>query len=183
MPDSIKKLPELPAIKLPVWLNRGQALALVKFLTSWWQQVYEWCAEPLTQLDPDTCSLGVLNLIAKGRNVVRFADESEYLFRLRVKYAYANAVDAGSVAGIKRIFVRLGIGYLEVDERVEGKDWDVIVLRLTDTQLANNADLLKVLLNKYGRTCRRYEFETITQVTLGLGVAEVGATWDVDICI
>lgn len=159
-------------IELPVWLNRGQVKKLAALFQSWWQKVEGWLQEPLRQIDTDTCALGVLNLIAWGRNVKRFYGEPESLYRLRVKHAHANAIDAGSVAGTKRVFERLGVGYVEIFERVQGKDWDVVVLQLSDSQLSQNQTLLKLLLQKYGRTCRRYEFNLITPVGLGISAHE-----------
>jgi len=167
-------------LKLPIWLNRGKARQLAEFLHTWWLQVETWVQMPLAQIDPDTCTLGLLNLLAWGRNIQRFAGEPESLYRLRVKHAFINAVDAGSVAGIKRIFERLGVGYVEVRERQPDKDWDVIILELSDAQLSQNGDLLKLLMQKYGRTCRRYEFDIITPVGLGISGHEFDHTWYYD---
>ncbi|MGH1373782.1 MAG: phage tail protein [Cellvibrionaceae bacterium] len=155
-------------LKLPVWLKGPRVTEITQFLQSWWALVEGWLAEPLKQIDPDTCSPGILDLIAAGRNVKRFEGEPLALYRLRVKYAFVNAVDAGSVAGLQRIFVRLGIGYVEVLERQAGKDWDVIILQLSNAQLSGNQELLKLLLTKYGRTCRRYEFNGIVSTKVGL---------------
>ena len=155
-------------LNLPVWLNRGQAKAIAELLQVWWLKVEGWLGAPLLQIDPDTCTLGALDLIADSRNVKRFIGEPESLYRLRVKHAFINAKDAGSVAGIKRIFERLGIGYVEVLERQPDKDWDVIILQLSNAQLSGNQALLKLLLTKYGRTCRRYEFNGIVSTKVGI---------------
>lgn len=165
---------------LPPWLNRGGAKQLADFLQVWWAQVTTWLSAPLTQIDPATCTLGVLHLIAGGRNVTRFSGEPESLYRLRVTHAFINAKDAGSVAGIKRIFERLGIGYVEVLERQKNKDWDVIILQLSDAQLSQNQDLLKLLLTKYGRTCRRYEFNIISPIGVGISAKEFNHVWYFD---
>ena len=85
---------------------------------------------------------------------------------MRVKFAFINAVDAGSTAGLKRILQRLGVGYVEIDERMPDRDWDVVLLRLSDSQLSQNPELMRVLIQQYGRTCRRYDFVTITPVSL-----------------
>ncbi|EOF6267785.1 hypothetical protein ACK1GW_005077, partial [Salmonella enterica] len=68
--------------------------------------------------------------------------ESLSLYRKRVKYAFINAQDAGSVAGFKAIFERLEIGFVEIQERQPGIDWDIILLRLTDSQVSDNTALL-----------------------------------------
>lgn len=46
------------------------------------------------------------------------------------------------------------------------RDWDVVLLRLSDSQLSQNPELMRVLIQQYGRTCRRYDFVTITPVSL-----------------
>jgi len=120
----------------------------------------------LLQMDADTCHLTVLDLLAWQRDISRFKDEPESLYRLRVKFAFINAVDAGSTAGLKRILQRLGVGYVEIDERMPDRDWDVVLLRLSDSQLSQNPELMRVLIQQYGRTCRRYDFVTITPVSL-----------------
>lgn len=79
-----------------------------------------------------------------------------------MKFAFINAVDAGSTAGLKRILQRLGVGYVEINERLPDRDWDVVLLRLSDSQLSQNPELMRVLIQQYGRTCRRYDFVTIT---------------------
>ncbi|WP_241000450.1 phage tail protein, partial [Pseudomonas viridiflava] len=111
----------------------------------------------LLQMDADTCHLTVLDLLAWQRDITRFKGEPEGLYRLRVKYAFINSVDAGSTAGLKRILERLGVGYVEIQERMPERDWDVVLLTLSDSQLSENPDLLRVLIRQYGRTCRRYD--------------------------
>lgn len=151
---------------LPFWLD-GQELAKLKAAAqAWWEKVEGWLRWPLLQMDPDTCHLTILDLLAWQRDISRFKGEPEALYRLRVKFAFINAVDAGSVAGMKRILQRLGIGYVEIEERQPDRDWDVVLLQLTDGQLAQNPELLRVLIQQYGRTCRRYDFTTITPVVL-----------------
>lgn len=168
-------------LDLNFWSNKGKSIPLIKLCQKWWEKVETGLRWPLTQVDPMTCTLDVLNLIAWQRDVERFGTEPLWLYRARVKYAHVNARDAGSIIGIKRIFTRLGVGYVEVDERMVGKDWDVITLRLTDGQLAQNGELLKVLIEKYGRTCRRYEFETINSVDIELATIEFDNSWTFDV--
>jgi hypothetical protein len=167
-------------LDLPFWSNRGNSIPLIKAAQLYWEKIETCLRWQLTQTNPDTCTEGVLKLIAWQRDIERFDGEPLWLFRVRVKYAYINAVDAGSVAGIKRIFQRLGIGYVEVQERVGGKDWDVIVLRLSDGQLSQNATLLKVLIDQYGRTCRRYEFDVITNISINVAAIEFNNSWILD---
>lgn len=151
---------------LPFWLDGPQLAKLKAAAQSWWEKVEGWLQWPLLQMDAETCHLTVLDLLAWQRDITRFKDEPESLYRLRVKFAFLNAVDAGSTAGLKRILQRLGVGYVEIDERMADRDWDVVLLRLSDSQLSQNPELLRVLIQQYGRTCRRYDFVTITPVSL-----------------
>jgi len=159
-------------LKLPFWLAGTELTKLKDAAQAWWARVTEWLHWPLLQMDAETCHLTVLDLLAWQRDITRFKDEPERLYRLRVKFAFINAVDAGSTAGLKRILRRLGVGYVEIDERLAGRDWDVVLLRLSDSQLSENPELLRVLIQQYGRTCRRYDFISITPVTLRIGAAQ-----------
>lgn len=151
---------------LPFWLDGPQLAKLKAASQSWWEKVEGWLQWPLLQMDAETCHLTVLDLLAWQRDISRFKDEPESLYRLRVKFAFVNAVDAGSTAGLKRILQRLGVGYVEIDERMPDRDWDVVLLRLSDSQLSQNPELLRVLIQQYGRTCRRYDFVSITPISL-----------------
>lgn len=153
-------------LKLPFWLDGKELNRLKTASQSWWNKVEGWLQWPLLQMDAETCHLTVLDLLAWQRDISRFKDEPESLYRLRVKFAFINAVDAGSTAGLKRILQRLGVGYVEIDERLPDRDWDVVLLRLSDSQLSQNPELMRVLIQQYGRTCRRYDFVTITLVSL-----------------
>ncbi|QOF91892.1 phage tail protein [Pseudomonas lundensis] len=153
-------------LKLPFWLDGIELNRLRTASQSWWDRVEGWLQWPLLQMDAETCHLTVLDLLAWQRDISRFKDEPESLYRLRVKFAFINAVDAGSTAGLKRILQRLGVGYVEIDERLPDRDWDVVLLRLSDSQLSQNPELMRVLIQQYGRTCRRYDFVTITPVSL-----------------
>ncbi|TFF13067.1 phage tail protein [Pseudomonas sp. BCA14] len=159
-------------LNLPFWLDGPQLAKLKGTAQSWWETVERWLQWPLLQMDADTCHLTVLDLLAWQRDISRFKDEPESLYRLRVKFAFINAVDAGSTAGLKRILQRLGVGYVEIDERMPDRDWDVVMLRLSDSQLSQNPELLRVLIQQYGRTCRRYDFVTITPVSLRIVAAD-----------
>ncbi|EDR5175615.1 hypothetical protein CEH78_001503 [Salmonella enterica] len=155
MPD------KFPVIKLPVWMNKGDIVRLKNTLTRFWMRVYDWLRWPLRQTDPLTCDERILRLIAWQYDITRFNGEPLSLFRKRVKYAFINAQDSGSVAGFKAIFERLEIGTIEIHERNPGIDWDVILLRLSDGQLARNTALLNQIVRQYGRTCRRYRFQIV----------------------
>ncbi len=159
-------------LKLPFWLAGSELTKLKDAAQAWWARVTEWLRWPLLQMDAETCHLTVLDLLAWQRDITRFKDEPESLYRLRVKFAFINAVDAGSTAGLKRILRRLGVGYVEIDERMPDRDWDVVLLRLSDSQLSESPELLRVLIQQYGRTCRRYDFVSITPVTLRIAAVQ-----------
>ncbi|WOZ76039.1 hypothetical protein [Kosakonia sacchari] len=170
MPEFLKKL---AGMALPFWMDKGEPQKLLRAARQFWQRVYGWVTWPMRQLDPLTCSESLLTLIAYDRDITRFDGEPLALFRKRVAYAFVNAADAGSVEGFISIFQRLGIGLVELLERQPGIDWDVIVLRVTDGQIAGNTQLMIHIIQQYGRTCRRYQFEVITSEKLA-----IRAGWD-----
>ena len=180
MTDHDKQAAPLPAHKVQWWMD-GKTLAeqlkepyfLANGVMSYWQKMRLWLLWPLAQLDPLTCAERILPTLAWGRDITRFNAEPVALFRKRIKFAFINAKDSGDTAGFIRIFARLDIGHVEIDERIEGRDWDIVSIRLTDAQLSDNYDLLIALLQHYGRTCRRYEFQVISPVELNLLVSSL----------
>lgn len=170
MPDFMKKL---AGLRLPFWMSEGEPATLLRAARRFWTLVYGWVTWPVSQFDPLTCAEPLLNLLAYDRDVTRFDGEPLALFRKRVAYAFVNARDAGSVEGFINIFERLGIGYVELQERQTGIDWDVILVRVTDGQIADNTQLMIQIIRQYGRTCRRYQFEVITSESLA-----IRAGWD-----
>lgn len=159
-------------LKLPFWLNAGELAKLSTAAQAWWETVEDWMQWPLLQLDPERCHLIILDLLAWQRDITRFRGEPESLYRQRVKFAFINSVDAGSIAGVMRILQRLGVGYVEIEERLHDRDWDVVLLKLSDSQLSDNPELLRVIVQQYGRTCRRYDFVTITPVSMGVAMVD-----------
>lgn len=164
---------KLASMVLPSWMSKGEPQKLLKTLRRFWAEVYGWITWPLNQFDPLTCTVPLLNLMAYDRDITRFNGEPLALFRKRVAYAFINASDAGSVEGFISIFSRIGIGYVELLERQEGIDWDVITIRVTDSQISDNTQLLMQIIQQYGRTCRRYRFEVITSESM-----MIRAGWD-----
>lgn len=154
---------KLPDITLPVWMNKGEPLTLAHASKTWWERVREWLTFPLAQIDVDTCDEQLLALLAYQRDVERFPGESLSLFRLRVKYAFVNAQDAGCIAGFARIFERLEIGKIQQLERQLQYEWDVILIRINDEQLSRDNTLMMRLVRQYGRTCRRYFFDVMNE--------------------
>ncbi|CNH55921.1 phage tail protein [Yersinia mollaretii] len=171
MPDFISRLTSL---RLPSWMDKGESNKLLRVCRVWWQWVHSWLNWPLNQLDAATCAVPLLNVLAYQRDISRFNGEPLSLYRKRVQYAFINAADAGSVAGFIAIFERLGIGYVELLERQPDIDWDVILVRVSDSQIASNSDLLMQIIRQYGKTCRRYRFEVITYSGLRIRAGWVG---------
>jgi hypothetical protein len=161
-------------LELPFWLDGDEPTKLKAAAQAWWEKVEDWMGWPLLQLDAETCHLSVLDLLAWQRDITRYRGEPESLYRLRVKYAFVNAVDAGSVAGFKRIFRRLGIGDIEIRERQPERDWDIVQLFLDDQQLSDFSTLLDIIVHQYGRTCRRYELVGTTELGIDLVSYEYG---------
>lgn len=188
MDEHSKQAPPLPQHKVPWWMD-GKTIAsqlkephfLAKGVMSYWSRVRSWLLYPLKQLDPMSCSERLLKLLAWDRDINRFKDEPTALFRRRVKYAFANARDAGEVGGFIKIFHRLGIGLVEIEERTPDRDWDVILIHLNDSQLSENQALLEQLLQQYGRTCRRYEYQIITKTPIALIASAMD--WEHQCCV
>jgi hypothetical protein len=168
-------------IKLVFWFTADESSKLIKATKAWWERTETWVRWPLTQMDALTASIGIVNLLAYQRDIQRFPNEPEELYRKRVKYALINAKDAGSKVGFIAIFERLGVGYVEIDERIDDVDWDVISLRLLDSQLSENTEILNYIIQKYGRTCRRYQLTVFTPIEMTVGVFEVGHMWSLDV--
>lgn len=167
---------------LPVWIKNGVKVKALKVVFDmWWDNTEGWVQTPLNQMDAETCSAVLLKYHAYQKDVTRFSDEPDGLFRKRVKYAEQNAMDAGSKAGFIAIFERLGIGEVEILERGDLENWDVISLRLSDLQIAENPELLSYIIQQYGRTCRRYELTVFTQLNVGVSAVECGHLWSLDV--
>ena len=119
----------------------------------------------------------MLDLLAWQRDITREKNETLRLYRLRVKYACVNAQDAGSTAGFARIFERLELGAVIVKERNDGLDWDVVLLEINDSVIADNTLLLDFIIRQYGRTCRRYQFQVITPMAFSSCMVEFNNDW------
>tara|TARA_B110000008_G_C16922274_1_gene545247 strand:+ start:102 stop:734 length:633 start_codon:yes stop_codon:yes gene_type:complete len=163
-------------IKIPFWMGKGQLKKYADFLLSWFDLVTVWLKFTLTFHDIETVDIKIVDLFAWQRDIERINSEPEWLYRRRVKYAYHNAKDAGTLAGFKRIWQRLELGYLVIDENVAGRDWDVIQLEIDGQTLADHEELLRVIISKYGLTCRRYEWIARFSTTIKLRVQTFGNT-------
>lgn len=163
-------------LSLVFWLNAGNLKQYATFLNTWYETVKGWLTFPASQFDIDTAHIDLVNLYAWQRDVQRFNSEPEWLYRSRVKHAYQNARDAGTVAGFKRIWARMGLGALEIEERIVGRDWDIVALKISDSVISDHPELLDIIIEKYGRTGRRYEWTTEIKVNLNIRSAAFGNT-------
>lgn len=149
-------------ISLKFWQSAGNLSAYKDFISKWFEWAQGVIETPIKQYDAESVSFFILNLMAYEKGIERFDGESDELYRKRVKYADANMQDAGTQAGLQRIWERLELGYLEISERIDDRDWDIVELRVTDDQISEHANLLDIVVKNYGLTCRRYEITTMT---------------------
>jgi len=151
-------------IELPSWLSGIDATALANACRKFWQTIEGYLLWWLDQLKTDDAGITVLDCLAWERGINRLENEDIELYRLRVKHAVANSEDAGSTIGLKRIFSRLGLGNIDVNERLENLDWDEIEVEVFADVYLQSSALMSELIKQYGLTCRRY------YITVNLGV-------------
>lgn len=156
---------------LPFWAD-GQTLQKLKSAAQqYWEYVQSWFENVSPKVDAEQAPISLVNLLAWQRLIERIPNEPESLYRLRVKYARENMQDAGSVAGLKRIFDRLELHIIDIEERLIGQDWDIVSIQLQDTTLNENANLIASLIRNYGLTCRRYQYSIVDAFTTFTGQA------------
>ncbi len=155
-------------IKLKFWMAAGELARLGQAIDGFYDAFQQRLEQLSGQIDPETAPLALVDLLAWERDIERMAGEDDALFRKRVKYALANAKDAGSKAGFARIWQRLGLGEITQTERFDPGNWDVIRLRMDESMFGHYVELLDSMIRQYGRTCRRYEFESIAVTPLGV---------------
>lgn len=166
------------ANQIATWLNKGYAEKLVKAATGYWSQSRNYVMWAVQQKDELQNEEPILGMLAWERLTQRLNSEPLDLYRKRVQHALVNTIGAGEIATIKDIFNRLDLQVINVRERIEGRDWDIIAIDMTDSALASAYELLPELIQLYGRTCRRYELtvHNLAVVSLSLGITHV--QWD-----
>jgi len=154
--------------KMPHWLARpaSELDKLRKGTVRFWQRFTDMLQFPARQLDPMTADLEIVHLLAWERDIEQIPNEKEQTYRIRVKYALKFAQGAGSKSGWYFMFAKLGTPWITIDERVNETDWDVVSLQLLDSDLADRAGLIDNICRQYGRTTRRYQFDTIASLPL-----------------
>ncbi|MGO2349333.1 hypothetical protein [Pseudoalteromonas nigrifaciens] len=151
--------------KMKYWLARpnSELDKLRKGAGRFWQRVTDMLAWPAAQLDPMTAELELVHLLAWERDITQIPNETEQTYRIRVKFALQFAKGAGSKVGWIEIFEKLGMPWVTIDERLDNVDWDVVSLQILDADLAERDGLIDYICRQYGRTTRRYQYETIAK--------------------
>lgn len=160
----------LPQLNIKFWMAEGDSQAFIKLAQNWWNLVRSWMLATVCEIDPESAPLSLVKLLAWQRDTERLKNEPEIMFRLRVKYALANAKDAGSIIGFENIWERLELGSIRQAERVDTENWDVIKIIVTDNAISQKLELMETVIRMYGRSCRRYEFVTEQKASLAIRV-------------
>ncbi|WP_409423271.1 MULTISPECIES: hypothetical protein [unclassified Pseudoalteromonas] len=160
--------------QLPIWLTEKNVTALAKVAQSYWQEIESYLFWWLEQQHSENAQTAILDLLAWERGINRLPDEAVELYGLRVKHAFANATDAGSNVGMEQIFKRLGFGFIQVNERVPGFDWDMVEIAMLEDEFSGKEQLVNEVIKQYGRTCRRYFLSAMATVntTDAIGLVE-----------
>ena len=155
-------------IVLKFWEGKKDLKKVASIFDAWYSKMQSYLMYLPNATDVETAPINIVRLIAWGRDINRLENEPEQMFRLRVKYALANSLDAGSVAGFENIWSRLNLGSVAQNERVDSTNWDVISLTVSDNDISKNSALMNEIIRMYGRTCRRYEFVTEQNIECGI---------------
>lgn len=164
----------LPPIRFRFWMGQGELARLARALWHYWQAVGEALRLPLQQHDPLSAPLGIVRLMAWERDITPLEREDEQIFRVRVAYAYAFSRDGGETGGFHRMFDALGIDWVEIREREDPEQWDVVTIETADSALAQKNWLMNAMIRQYGRTCRRYRFNVTYPAALACRGADFG---------
>ena len=154
--------------KMHYWLAKpgSELQKLRRASVRFWTRVesaFNWVYE---QIDPMKAQLQLVDLLAWERDIERLPTETEHMYRVRVKYALPFAIGAGQTAGWLDMFNKLGTQWITIEERISDQDFDIVVLQLLDSDLANKGELIDMICRKYGRTTRRYQYDTIASMPL-----------------
>ncbi|WP_043991541.1 hypothetical protein [Vibrio sp. AND4] len=157
-------------------MGKGAMCALGQTLLGYWTRVQDVLEWPLKQLDPMVAPIEFVDLMAWQRDIERLPKEPEHIYRIRVNFAYAFATGGGSEAGWEAMFEQLGYPHIDIDERLSYYPWDVVSVKVQDSDLNDVPGLMDALVRQYGRTCRRYSFDVTTIACPHISVAEFSHT-------
>jgi len=160
--------------QLPNWLQGQDVTTLAKVAQAFWQQIEKDLFWWLEQQHSENAQEAILDLLAWERGITRIPGEAIALYGLRVKHAFANAKDAGYSVGMEQIFKRLGFGFIQINERVAGFDWDMVEIAMLEDEFAGKEALVTEVINQYGRTCRRYFLAALAAIDTAeaMGIVE-----------
>ena len=162
----------MTVIELVFWLSGAGFTKLKQAAIAYFDLMKHRLEYPLRQLDPLTCDDGFLFLHAWNYLIPTIKDESSESYRSRIANAYINQLQAGSAIGLEEILNRLGVDFVTIEERKEGQPWDLIIITTPADGYSGNQEVLDNLIQRFGRTCRRYtveEFQSLSIETYGVG--------------
>jgi len=164
-------------INLSFWLS-GQGFQKIRSAAIiYFDLIKSYLDYPFTQIDPALCDEAYLPLHAWMYDIPRLEGESIQFYRDRIRFAHANQLQAGGALGLIEIMNRLGVNFISVTERIPGLDWDIVIVQVPDGEYTASQALFDNLVERFGRTCRRYSFEEIDEIGLESYGAEFGMTY------
>lgn len=165
---------QLPFADFKYWMSRGELAKLAVALHNYWLRVEKVLRMPLAKHDPLTAPIDIVRMMAWERDIDPLEREDEMIFRIRVANAYSFARHGGETAGFKNMFGKLGVDWVEIHEREDQEQWDVVTIETADSDLAQKNWLMNTMIRQYGRTCRRYQFNVTYPATLKMIAAALG---------
>lgn len=141
---------------LPVWMRGSDVQKLAAIAEKYWNQVAQQIDFWLAHLNSLDVSEPILDMLAYERGITRLPNEPLALYAKRVQTAHVNAQDAGTAAGMERIFKRLGFAQASISERLPWFEWDQIQVDMVESEFGGNERLIIEIIESYGKTCRRY---------------------------
>jgi len=139
-----------------------------------WERWEAWLNEAVSQADIGNCSLAALEFHAVDRSINRLPEETEVIWRVRIKSAFTSASEAGSRKGFEQILTAHGVGNFSVEERIAGLDWDIVLVNIDPDSLSIDSAVLLLIFARWGRPTRRFFIghQLINTAFVGPGGAE-----------
>lgn len=153
--------------RLPVWMKGAEVLALADAVEACWSEIEVEIERLKAGQHIESCHAEALKALAWERAVSRLEGESEGSWRGRVRTAFITAKQAGTLKGLTEILRREVDPDARLQERVDGLDWDIVLLELP-TVVAIPTHFQE-LLAKWGQLCRRYTLIFKSRATIVLG--------------
>lgn len=157
-------------LKLPIWLKGEFYSNLLRAAQAWYAKLEYWIAWPLRQLDVATCEEYLLDVYAYQRGITKIIGEPISLYRLRIKTAFINSEEAGTITGLKNIMRRLEVPVVSVKHKISGRHWAVVEVEVTQSVNSEYGDILQEIFSTYGKLCRTYEVKVLTPLSVNFRV-------------